>query len=278
MTIYDTYPQLNDASMSVMMGKADEGFTLIDSLLQSLATSVSEAEKAEKSAETVKSEDPLALKYEKDEAGANAAAAVFNEVVGTLIDWAEDDPGRTFHMSNLVTSLGKYFATEATYFRNELVPKVQRVSQVQDAKRSFNAVHSLLDNLIGIALTRNPNLSHPAFTVDGKKVTINRVKYMGVKPASDDGSVHGRYARIYSLSWNIDGEDLEVKSLSEVVRYIYHGADRVGKNAANLAALLDTNYPEWSKADTFTHTFDVNEHKVTISRTNTGENESTEDD
>jgi len=276
MNVYELF-NLGEPTMQMALppqagGNPTEGLDTLQSLMTNLLDEIGQAESAAKSADKVKVADPLAEKYGKDDAGKKAAHDFFRENIGAILDWCADDAGRTFHMSNEVSALVKYFNVETTYYRELDVPKVAKVSAVQTLKRQYNGLRKYAIGLVNIVLTRDAGFAHPFFAVDGKEAKPTRPAFMGLKPESD-GTVTGKYARIYSLAWNVDGEDLNVRSLAEVSRALYSGVDRIGKNASDLASMLDEVAPEWKKGGDFETTFEVNGHTVVISHGGADEDE-----
>lgn len=267
MNVYEVF-NLAEPTMQTALpppaGDPTRGFDTMQSIMTNLLDEIDNAEAAAKTADKVKMADPLAEKYGKDEAGTKAAQAFFRENIDAILNWCQDDAGRTYHMAEQVKDLVKYFNVETNYYRELDVPKVAKVSTVQTLKRQYNAMRKYVLTMVNVVVTRDPGFRHPCFVVEGKDIKPSRPAFMGLKP-EDDGTVTGRYAAIYSLSWNIDGEDLNVRSLAEVSRALYSGVDRIGKNASDLASLLDDVAPEWKKAEDFTATFNVNDHVVTIS-------------
>jgi len=218
-----------------------------------------------------KSVSPLETLYEKDEPGQKAALAYLrSKVFDVVTDYCADNPQNTYHMLNAWGVLGKYLKGEVDYFNFKATPKAPKASMRQVLRRKFNETRNMLGFVAGIVSNlgydwkSDPNLKDQG----GKPVS----KYGGLRGVkSEDSQASGRYAKVYRLDWNIDGEDIDDWSISDLVRYIWTGPERIGKTAKDLAEILDTHAPGWGKSDFKGKTFKVNGHTVKIATVDTGE-------
>lgn len=220
--------------------------------------------------------NPLEVKYGKDEAGKEAAESFLREdggVFDSIVDYIDEDAGRTFHVLNATLDLlVKFLRIEADFHKSGLVPKSAQVSRKGEYKADFNEVRELIRNVAGMAeATGWDAKSCNLLDVDsaGKFKSI-LPGFRGTKSAGEDGPVTGRYAKVYALAWNIDGEDAEWRTIADIVRILWTGADRIGKNTKSLTDILD-NETDWTDPKFETATFDVNGHVVTVTRTTDGE-------
>jgi len=237
----------------------------IHAVLVSLAEKVNApdptTEKSEKS-------DLLASKYDKDEAGQQAARDFLrSDVLDAIVNYIGEDQGRTYHVLNALIDMPvKYLREECAYFRAQGAPKSVGTSAKAEARADYNALRKQFAHFAGIVAA-----------VDSSEIPTDIVKNNGGTfvsvlpgfkgPGVSTDQVHGRYAKVYALAWNIDGEDLPPGTqLSEIVRNLWHGADRIGKNTKDLADLLDCEVPKWADPAMPDTTFVVNGHNVTISR------------
>jgi hypothetical protein len=215
----------------------------------------------------------LEERYGKDDAG-KASAETFLRMAGgvfeLITDYIGDDPGRTFHVKNAVQDLlGKYLSNECSFFVNAITPKAAKTSRKGEFKADFNEVRDLMVHVVGMARAAgyDPSTSKVLTTTDdGKTYRSVLPGYRGTK-SSDDGTVTGRYAKVYNLAWTIDDEPLEPGwTIPEIVRLLWTGADRIGKNAKSLTDVLDTE-TGWDKTDWQHSDFEVNGHTVSVNRT-----------
>lgn len=263
-----------------------DALTAIHAALVDMSTKIAAAKSAEKKNESgeVKS-DVLAEQYGKDEQGRDNARSFLRDsdmvtengenvpsILDLLVEYCNDDPCRTFHLLNAFTDLVMpYLKNEVSFFRGQVTPKVASESEVKSLRADYNELRGLLVNVAGIATTMRPDFTHPSFVMEGGKP---KSTLAGIRGAGKSGTVHGKYARIYRLTFTIDGDDFSPGTpLSEIVRNLWHGTDRIGKSAKDLAALLDENVPSWSDPAMATVSFSVNGHDVTVSRGNDTEND-----
>jgi hypothetical protein len=242
----------------------------LHAVLADLRSKVDAIDSAQTSTDGAKTENPLAAKYSKDEAGAKSATDYVRSNLFDLVsDYIGDDPGRTYHFAEALDLVVKYLRDEKAYHASQMVEArpINR-SRKAELKSDYNGIRALFGNVAGMAVASgfDPK-SSDVVTIDaaGKPVSV-LPGYKGTK-SQDDGSVSGRYAKVYQLTWTIDGEDLdEGTRIANIVRSLWHGADRIGKNAKSLTDILDEKVPAWTKADAFTETFEVNGHEVTVAR------------
>jgi len=258
-------------AMLALMTDPKAGIAQLSDVAKSLREQVSAIETAQTSTGTTDKSDPMADKFGKDEVGAAAAVSflrtdggVFDRIVGYI----DDDPAATFHVLNAVTDLlVKFLRDETNYHRAAMTPKVPKSTEKGNLKADYNDVVKLIGNAANIAAATGYDVaSDPNLTIGstGPKSVLSG--YRGAK-VTDDGSVTGRYAKVYSLAWNIDGEDLEDGTpIGTIVRYLWSGVDRIGKNAKSVTTLLDKQAEGWTGTTFKTATFTVNDHEVTVSR------------
>jgi hypothetical protein len=222
--------------------------------------------------ETTEKVNPLEVKYGKDEAGKSAAESFLREdggVFDSIVDYIGEDAGRTFHVLNAVSDLlVKYLRNEAEFFKSELAPKAAKSSRKGEFKADFNEVRELIRNVAGMAASTGWNPATCELLVEGTdgKFKSTLPGYRGTKSV-DDGTVTGRYAKVYNMTWTIDGDEVEDGwTIPDIVRMLWTGADRIGKNAKNLTDILDSQ-TEWTKPDFKGATFKVNGHEVKVGRT-----------
>lgn len=239
-----------------------------------LAGEVTAIEDAAKSEGTEK-ENPLSAAYDKDEDGKANAIAFLRAEGGpfeSIVNYIDEDAGRTYHVLNAVRDLlVKYLVTETDYHKGRMAPKNAAPSRKGEFKADFNEVRDLIAHIAGMAQHQgfDPTSSEFLTTTDGGKTYKSILAGFRGAKSSDDGSVTGRYAKVYGLAWNIDDEPVEDGwAISDIVRILWTGPDRIGKNAKSLTDILDSE-TNWDKADWTADTFEVNGHTVTVSRTTT---------
>jgi hypothetical protein len=257
------------ATLVKVMTNPAEAIEELTNLASKLAADVAEMDKATTD-DTGEKVNALESKYGKDEDGAKSAESFLRAddgVFDSIVDYINEDPGRTFHVLNAVQDLlVKYLRNEAEFFKTELTPKAAKVSRKGEFKADYNEVLGLIRNVAGMAEATGYDPSTSAFlTVDsaGKYKSV-LTGFRGTKSV-DDGSVTGRYAKVYGCKFVIDGVEVEPGwTIPDIVRLLWTGADRIGKNAKNLTEILDAN-TEWSKPDFSEATFEVNGHTVVVS-------------
>jgi hypothetical protein len=262
---YDLAPTL-----VLVMTEPESAIANLHGLARKLADDVAEIDSVTSTDDKGEKVNPLEQKYGEDEAGRKSAESFLRaNVFGNITDYIDEDPGRTFHVLNAVSDLlVKYLRNEADFFKSELVPKSVKVTRKGEYKADYNELLALIRNVAGMAQATgwDPSTS-PFLTTDsaGKPKSV-LAGFRGTK-ATDDGTVTGRYAKVYALAWTIDGEDVdEGWTIPDIVRHLWHGPERIGKNAKNLTDILDEQ-SDWTKPDFTEATFDVNGHKVTVART-----------
>lgn len=242
-------------------------------ILISLRSEVESLDKAT-NVEGVKTENPLALKYGEDTEGAKAALDFLRSAIFEAVsEYIGDDPGRTFHTLNAVDgTLVKFLRDEVAYHKSTLVndAPVPRTRK-NEVKSDYNSILALFGNVVGMAVASgfDPKSAPNVVTLDsaGKPRSV-LTGYKGTK-AVDDGSVSGRYAKVYNILWTIDGEEVEQGTkIVNIVRMLWHGADRIGKNAKSLTDLLDSVSPDWTHKDMVPVEFEVNGHSIRAERPN----------
>lgn len=264
---YDMGPSM----LKVLSDPADAiaDFHALALRLQGEVTAIEDAAKSD----TTEKENPLSAAYDKDEDGKASAIAFLRADDGpfaSIIDYINDDAGRTYHVLNAVRDLlVKYLQTEADYFKMQMAPKNAAPNRKGEFKSDFNEVRDLIAHITGMAQHQgfDPTSCEFLTTSDGGKTYKSILTgYRGAK-ASDDGTVTGRYAKVYGLAWNIDDEPIEDGwAISDIVRIIWIGPDRIGKNAKSLTDILDSE-TDWDKTDWTASTFEINGHTITVSRT-----------
>jgi len=247
----------------------------LHNLALKLSEEVAAIDAAAKSNEEGKA-NPMSDKFDKDEEGKAAAIAFLREedgVFDSITAYIGDDMGRTYHILTAVRDLlVKYLTTEVDYFKSTLTVKSAAPSRKGEFKSDFNEVRDLISHVVGMAQHAgfDPSTSEYLTTTDGGKTFKSILPGFRGAKVSDDGSVTGRYAKVYSLAWTIDDEVLEDGwSIAEIVRILWKGADRIGKNAKSLTDILDAQCADWMKTDFTSESFEVGEHTVTVSRTTT---------
>lgn len=263
-----------DLAQTLVKVMTDPSAAILD--LHNLAVELQGKVKAIESATSTTTDgekvNPLEAKYGKDEDGKNAAESFLRADGGAfdaIVDYIDEDPGRTFHVLNAVSDLlVKYLRNESDFFKMELTPKAAKVSRKGEYKADFNEVRELIRNVAGMAEATGWDASTCEMleTDSAGKFKSILPGFRGTK-ATDDGSVTGRYAKVYGLSWVIDNEEVEDGwTIPDIVRMLWHGAERIGKNAKNLTDVLD-NETGWQKPEWDGSTLMVNGHEVIVSRT-----------
>jgi len=238
-----------------------------DATLQSIITKVNAPDPAP-AGEKVSSVDVLDKRYGEDEVGAAAARKFLRDsgILDQLVQYADDDPSNTFHLTNAVREVVMtYLQNECGYFRKQAAPKTVGISEKSVLRSDFNELRRVFNGLAAVYAALNPGVDHPAVIVKNGKPEYHVSGFRG--PNTATGEVHGKYARVYALSWVIDGDELSAGTqLSDIVRSLWHGSDRIGKNSKDLAELLDEVAPAWKTTGMADQTFIVNGHDVTISQ------------
>ena len=252
--------------------KASDAFAKLHKLAFDLHSKVDAIEAEAKKADKVKVENPLETKFGKDEAGAKAAMTslrIDGGVLDAIVEYIDDDAAKTFHMLNAMESVVKFLRAERDWHNSKLITKAPKASRKAEYKTDYNGLLALIARLAGNANSLGFDLnSVQSLTLDknGKDYRSILTGYRGVK-GGDDGTVTGRYAKVYSLAFVIDDEYIEQPwAISDIARYFWHGTDRVGKNAKSVTDILDKECPDWMKPEFTEGSFTVNGHSVTISR------------
>lgn len=254
---------------------SDPGATLtaIHEVIVDLCGKVAAIEAAEKSAPKIETVNPLAEKYGKDEDGKAAAEKFLREQGGVfdlVVAYIGNDPAKTFHVKNAVSGLlGLFLSNEVSFHSaKEAAPKAPKSSAKGELKADVNALRKQIAFVAGFVIgggfdpTTVPNI---LVSDDGKVWESAIDGFRGAKSV-DDGSVTGRYAKVYGLSWIIDGKEVKYDQIADITRLIWTGADRIGKNAKSLTDVLDSK-TKWMETDFTSATFTVNGHKINVSRT-----------
>jgi hypothetical protein len=264
-----------DLGKDVALLTSDPGHVLsaIHAVIVNLVAEVDAIELAEKNAPKVDAPNPLAERFGKDEEGAKAAEAFLRTKGGVfdlVTDYIGNDPGRTFHVKNAVSELlGKYLSNEVSFFAAKDAPKTAKVSRKGEFKADVNDLRKQIAFVAGFVTGAGFDGSSlpEILTFDGKVWTSAVPGYKGAKSMDgEDNPVTGRYAKVYGLSWKIDGEDIPKGPIADITRRIWTGADRIGKNAKSLTDILDKR-TKWMDTDFTSANFTENGHKVTVYRT-----------
>ena len=246
-----------------------------DEVMRGIVEKVNAPSPAEVSADN-KRTDILAEKYGKDEVGAKDATDFLrsSDILSALAEYADDDPARTFHLFNaLKDTVVPYFQTECAYFRLQAQPKSVGSNEKAVLRADFNALRKLFNKLASVVAMVDEDYSSDF--VEKLPNGDAQYKVRGFRgPNPNSGEAHGKFAPVYRLAWTIDGEDIAAGTqLSDIVRALWHGADRIGKSAKDLAEMLDQNVPAWKKPEMPETSFALNGHEVVIYRPDTDEDE-----
>lgn len=253
-----------------LMTDPEGAVTDLHTLAEKLADEVAAIDKATTPATDGEKVNPLEAKYAKDEAGRQSAESFLHDAVfGSIVEYIDEDPGRTYHVLNAVSDmLVRYLRSECEFFKRELTPKAAKVSRKGEFKADYNALLDLIRNLAGVAASTGWDASscNLLMTDSAGKFKSVLPGFRGTKSV-DDGTVTGRYAKVYSLAWSIDGEEIEDGwTIPDIVRMIWHGSDRISKNAKSLTDILDKQASDWTKPDFTSAEFTVNGHACVVSR------------
>lgn len=222
----------------------------------------------------------LDAKYGKDEEGAKAAIDFLRTdggIFDQITEYLHDDERLTYHMrAAIVDYLVKYLNTEVSYFTVKGTPKVAKVSDKSDLKQDFGEYRDLIAHIAGIKSITPDKCDLVTVDKSGKVKSIIAGR-KGPRKGNTEG-VTGRYAKIYNLAWIIDGNEIaEGWTIPVLVRMIWTGADRIGKNAKNLTEILDAK-TTWTRPDFTTKNFTVNGHKITVTRITDNDDDDTDDE
>lgn len=234
-----------------------------DSVLRNLLEKIN-APETQTDAEKV---DVLADRFGKDEDGKVSAETFVKDWAQGIVDYIGEDAGRTFHVLNAVTDvLVPYLRVERDYHKKVLAPATVTTSAKSEYRADYNALRKVFGNLASVVVAMDPEFSDPTVKVSNGTASYSTPGLKG--PNTSGAETHGRYSKIYALSWNVDGEEIPAGTqLADISRMLWHGVDRIGKSSKDLSDLLDENVPEWTKPEMADATFEVNGHTVTISRT-----------
>jgi len=265
--IMDTTPI--DYAPYVVKSLTDPAGAIADltSVLEDLLQAIAAATTAEKvKADGTKEVSPLEALYSKDEAGAKAAATYLrSKVFDAITDYCADNAQNTYHMMNAVKIVSGYLKGEVDYFNFKATPKAPKTGERTALKRKFNLGRDMVAYIAGIAANGGYDWKSDENLADkGGKPVSKLGGLRGIR--SDDSQAAGRYAKVYHLEFTIDGEEIEEWNISDIVRYLWTGPERIGKSAKDLAEILDKSAKGWNRDDFKGATFKVNGHTVKVVR------------
>lgn len=239
-----------------------ESFVQVHTFLVALREDV---RKEEEKKEGEKQEPPYVKAWQKDNKAKARATEIALSIVADLAKY-EGNAALMFHLRNAVReSVVKYLATEVDYAEWQAERKMPTVNVAKNT-RAVNADRYKVgkEGLTNIFNLKGHEMKLPAdiLASDGKRI-VPKLPAMPGNFGGSGAASSGRYAVLYRLTYKVNGKAFT--DPREALRAIWQGADRVGKNTADLFDAVEKMAPK-AKEDNEPHAFNLNGANVIVQR------------